>query len=112
MIERSIMDGEYFEYHTIDGVRFRLLGYVMKDGVPSCPTEKCDAFCCKTGALFSDMKPPCEYLDGLQCSFHKRGGISAKPYGCVIYPTNQADIDHMNRNADGDFRCHLRFEVA
>ena len=113
MIERSIIDGIHFEYHTIDGVKYRLLGYVMKDGVPSCPTDKCGAYCCTTGAIFPDMEPPCKYLnENLNCYFHERGGYAAKPLCCTEYPRSQADIDHMNRNAVGDDRCLLRFEVA
>lgn len=113
MIERSLVDGQPIEIHTIDGVRYQLLGYVMKDGVVSCPTEKCGAYCCKTGAVFPDMKPPCHYLqENLKCYFHERGGRSAKPLGCTVYPRHQADIDYMNRNAVGEERCLLRFEVV
>ena len=108
---RSIVDG--VEHHIIDGKEYKLLGYIQEGGRNRCPTEKCDAFCCKTASVFPDASPPCEYLtDKLSCYFQDRGGIGAKPFGCVAYPRNQADIDAMNKNAVGDFRCHLRFEAV
>lgn len=88
----------------------RVTGYVWGDnGLPRCPTEICDAYCCKTGTLFPDMPPPCEYLTKARtCYFHDRGGLAAKPLGCTEYPRNQADIDHMNRNAPEGGGCVLR----
>jgi len=93
-----------------DGKQIKISGLVFDRELRQwrCPTEKCDAFCCKTGSLFADMPPPCTYLlENKQCWFHVKGGMGAKPYGCVQYPRSQADVDHMNRNAVGDFRCYL-----
>ena len=110
-ITTEMIDGEHTEVHEIDGKRFQLLGYVMKAGERTCPTDLCGSYCCKSGTVFPDQPPPCSLLSssGL-CSMQVRGGIGAKPYGCVVYPRSQSDIDHMNRNAVGEHRCHLRFE--
>ena len=94
-----------------DGSKYRVLGYVWEDGQWRCPTDKCNAFCCRTGALLPHWTPPCAFLtEGNRCWFQMKGGVGAKPFGCVTYPRSQSDVDHMNRNADGDFRCYLSVE--
>ncbi len=107
----EIIDG--IEHRVVDGKRYKILGYIVEDGKRRCPTEKCGAFCCKSASVFPDMPPPCEYLtEKLSCYFQDRGGVGAKPFSCVQYPRSQVDIDHMNKDAVGDYRCHLRFEEA
>ena len=92
-----------------DGKLIEVSGFIMDEetGQLRCPTEKCNAFCCRTGSVWPDGPVPCEFLTDNQCAIQKRGGMGAKPFGCVSYPRSQADVDHMNRNAAGEYRCYL-----
>ena len=94
----------------VDGKRYQVEGYVWDDATSQwrCPTEKCQSYCCKTGSIWPKGPVPCEFLrKDLKCTFHVRGGVGAKPFGCVSYPRSQEDVDHMNKNAKGEFRCYL-----
>lgn len=94
-----------------DGSRYRVHGFVWDGSEIRCPTERCDTFCCKTGSLFPGASPPCQFLVGSKCWFQTRGGLAAKPYGCVSYPTSQTDVDSMNaKKAAGQVGCLLTVE--
>ena len=87
----------------------KIYGYVWDGPNRRCPTEICGAYCCKTGTLFPMDKPPCPFLtEKLSCIFQDRGGMAAKPHGCVSFPRSQADIDHMNKDAPKGKGCQLR----
>ena len=89
----------------------KVYGYIQDGPNRRCPTEICGAYCCKTASLFPIDKPPCQFLTGkLSCSFQDKGGMGAKPFGCVMYPRSQADIDHMNKDAPEGGGCQLRME--
>ena len=107
-IELHEENGEPVEYRHDEGVK--VLGYVWDGkGGRRCPTEICGAYCCKTGSLFPMDKPPCPYLtDNLACLFQDKGGLAAKPFGCVSFPRSQADIDRMSQGAT--VGCQLRIE--
>ena len=109
-VELTEENGRPVEVRHQNGQRFKVLGYVWDGkGGRRCPTEVCDAHCCKTGSLFPNMPPPCEFLtDELSCSFQDRGGLAAKPFGCVSYPRSQHDIDNMNKDAPEGKGCQLR----
>lgn len=87
----------------------KILGYVKdENGNLRCPTEKCKAFCCQTASCFPGKPGPCEFLqEDLKCYLHVNGGRSCKPRGCNDFPRGSYDIDLMNKNANGDFRCWL-----
>jgi hypothetical protein len=89
-------------------------GYVIENGIPRCPTEVCNAVCCRATHFRPDRPPPCEYLTAKNtCELHDVGGRACKPVGCADYPNNQADIDMINKQAEQNGfseRCQLRFE--
>jgi hypothetical protein len=92
----------------------KVTGYVTApDGTQVCPTDKCGAFCCQTSSCFPDKSGPCEFLqEDLSCYLHVHGGRSCKPRGCNDFPRNQYDVDIMNRDAKGNFRCWLKVETT
>lgn len=96
-----------------DGTRYQVKGYIWDEtmGRWRCPTELCKALCCRTHTLWPDTPPPCEYLTTEHyCSIHQRGGLSAKPFGCAIFPRSQADIDKLNKQAIDNDHCRLWVE--
>lgn len=109
MSELIVENGQPVEVRD-DGSK--VYGYVWDGkGGRRCPTEICGAYCCKTASLFPSEKPPCPFLtERLSCSFQDKGGMGAKPYGCVMYPRSQADIDSMNKDAPEGGGCQLRME--
>lgn len=109
-VELHEENGEPVEYRYEGGTRLKVLGYVWDGkGGRRCPTEVCGAHCCKTGSLFPMDKPPCQFLTaGLSCSFQDKGGLAAKPFGCVSYPRSQEDIERMNKGVK--IGCQLRIE--
>lgn len=96
-----------------DGKSYRVEGYV-EDGKGGwrCPTEKCGALCCQAIPLIGPLsEAPCGFLNQqtLCCSLQERGGRSAKPVSCIVWPRTQADVDLVNaRFAEGDRRCYLK----
>lgn len=79
-------------------------GYI--DG--RCPTEICNAVCCRATHYIPGLPGPCSHLVNNQCELH---GTPDKPKGCTQYPRNQADIDMINKQAEeAGFteRCQLR----
>lgn len=83
-------------------------GYIEQpDGSKRCPTEICNAVCCRATHYIPGLPGPCNHLVNNQCSLHGSG----KPKGCDQYPRNQADIDMINKQAaDAGFseRCLLQ----
>lgn len=81
----------------VDGKTWRIDGLVNDPAIGwRCPTEKCNAYCCQNGSIWPDEKGPCEFLCAdLLCAIHKRGGVGAKPFGCVEFPRSNEDIEKM-----------------
>ena len=73
-------------------------GYIeTPNGELKCDTARCNAVCCKATNHIPGLPGPCSELtkDNL-CSLHTKG----KPRGCEQYPRHQADIDHINKQAE------------
>lgn len=89
-------------------------GYIIAtDGKQQCPTDICNAVCCRATSFRADKPGPCEYLDQDRnlCTLHSIGGQICKPYGCYVYPRNQMDIDVVNQQAELaglSERCQLK----
>lgn len=90
----------------------RVEGYIYKDGQKFCPTDVCDAVCCKTGSAYPGKPPPCEHLESVLCGLHKKFGKEGKPAGCASFPQTPKDIEHINRLAEKagySQKCQLYF---
>ena len=113
IVELSVIDGEPVEIRRFGDKTLVVKGYVWNDDKTAkrCPTEKCGAYCCSNGALYPNGATPCKFLSAkLSCGIQDKGGVGAKPFGCVMFPRSQADIDSMNKDAIGEHRCHLSIE--
>ena len=88
-------------------------GYISdENGNIRCPTEVCNAVCCRSSHFVPGIPGPCDFLNTCtnRCGLHELGGPKAKPVGCFEYPRNQADIDSINRQAEAagfTERCQL-----
>jgi len=88
-----------------------VLGYVGEGDDKRCPTEICNAACCRASSAYPGKPGPCEHLD-LDVNLCMLHGTPQKPGGCVQYPRHQADIDVVNRQAEKAGlaeRCQLIF---
>lgn len=84
-----------------------VLGYVEnEDGSKRCPTEICNAVCCRTSSYEWGAPIPCPKLLNNECTVHG----TDKPKGCAEYPLRQGDVDHINKLAEEQGfteRCQL-----
>ena len=101
------------------GKTYRVVGF-NEDG--TCPTDICNAMCCKVcnlkGVVETELSENmgCEYLDreDCKCKLHKlTNSAHCKPVSCLVWPTSQGSIDKANEIAERlgfDGRCQLRME--
>lgn len=101
------------------GKWYRAVGY-NDDG--TCPTDICNAMCCRVcnlkGEVVKEITPTCgcEFLDrdDNKCKLHKlTDSMHCKPVSCVVWPTSQLSIDKANSIAERlgfEGRCQLRME--
>ena len=97
-----------------DGETYRVEGLV--DG--RCPTEICNAICCRTADIYEGKigSGPCHLLneETLGCKAHEKGA-ACKPIACLVWPVRQGDIDSTNEKAERlgfKERCQLRLVKA
>lgn len=106
----QIEDWTILEQTGRDGEKYRVEGLV--EG--KCPTEICNAVCCRTADLLKGAigSGPCQFLNEktLGCKLHEKGR-ACKPIACLVWPVRQGDIDSTNEKAERlgfKERCQLK----
>ena len=93
----------------------KVRGYIqpLTGGEPRCPTEICNAVCCRVQPVFPGGKNGCLHLtDDNKCGIEIEFGKVAKPYVCYRYPKSAESIETINKASGDGPQCQLEIKEA